>query len=314
VRRNPDKDERQSIANAAQLVREAGWREKAAILDCMLQRREIKVDPDMSETTYASAFRIKGLLTGRLLFKRINLNPDKVKLKTDSRPPKPIERNTPEMVVLAGTIMHEADHILCHDELEAYGEEIAFYKALNREFEKHFGNPPAEEKAKIEEKKKKMEEEAERIRKKIAERGGRGYGNKESDETQEESDIEEELQKITTSEKYESRTYPDEPISEVEQQMEKIANAIFNYKNITGHFPSGKNIQLSNALKKLNLINFKKKELNKEGQIVDPWGFPFVYVVPGKIFRDEFDLYSLGPHGKDEGGKGENILCELHRR
>ena len=38
---------------------------------------------------------------------------------------------------------------------------------------------------------------------------------------------------------------------------------------------------------------------------LDPWGQPYVYRNPGKYKTDGYDLYSLGPQGKD--GDSSNI-------
>ena len=37
----------------------------------------------------------------------------------------------------------------------------------------------------------------------------------------------------------------------------------------------------------------------------DPWGAPYVYVSPGRVNPDSYDLYSLGRDGR-EGGEGED--------
>jgi general secretion pathway protein G len=37
----------------------------------------------------------------------------------------------------------------------------------------------------------------------------------------------------------------------------------------------------------------------------DPWGRPYVYVSPGRVNPDSYDLYSLGRDGR-EGGEGED--------
>ncbi|HYD54777.1 MAG TPA: type II secretion system major pseudopilin GspG [Gemmatimonadaceae bacterium] len=38
---------------------------------------------------------------------------------------------------------------------------------------------------------------------------------------------------------------------------------------------------------------------------LDPWDRPYVYVAPGLVNRDSYDLYSLGKDGRP-GGTGEN--------
>jgi len=32
---------------------------------------------------------------------------------------------------------------------------------------------------------------------------------------------------------------------------------------------------------------------------IDPWGFPYVYIFPGKVNQNSYDLYSVGPDGKE---------------
>ena len=38
-------------------------------------------------------------------------------------------------------------------------------------------------------------------------------------------------------------------------------------------------------------------------KISDPWGYEFKYKSPGEFHEDGFDLYSIGPDGKDDSGK-----------
>ncbi len=96
--------------------------------------------------------------------------------------------------------------------------------------------------------------------------------------------------------------------------MNQIANAIFQYRDCQGKFPTGGNADMVAALRSNNLCPFRLDELNDKGEVIDPWGSPYVYRVPGSFFPDEFDLYSLGPDRVDHEGEEENILCELHRR
>ena len=49
--------------------------------------------------------------------------------------------------------------------------------------------------------------------------------------------------------------------------------------------------------------NWRGPYLEKREAIVDPWGKPFVYVIPGK--HKTYDLYSLGADNTP-GGEGEN--------
>jgi len=43
--------------------------------------------------------------------------------------------------------------------------------------------------------------------------------------------------------------------------------------------------------------------IKKEASLVDPWGEPYLYGVPGR--RGEYDLYTFGAN-KKEGGEGES--------
>lgn len=56
---------------------------------------------------------------------------------------------------------------------------------------------------------------------------------------------------------------------------------------------------------------FKADEL-KSGELVDPWGNPYVYIsvnggAPEHRTRS-YDLYSFGPNGADDGGTGDDIV------
>jgi general secretion pathway protein G len=45
-----------------------------------------------------------------------------------------------------------------------------------------------------------------------------------------------------------------------------------------------------------DLVNGQKKYLRDMNK--DPWGRPYVYIVPGKHYPDSFDLLSMGPDGQ----------------
>jgi general secretion pathway protein G len=45
---------------------------------------------------------------------------------------------------------------------------------------------------------------------------------------------------------------------------------------------------------------------------VDPWGHPYIYRSPAKNGED-FDIYSCGSNGQDQGGDGENISWQHYR-
>ena len=44
-----------------------------------------------------------------------------------------------------------------------------------------------------------------------------------------------------------------------------------------------------------DLVNGPKKYLREMNK--DPWGNPYVYIVPGEHHRDSYDIFSMGPDG-----------------
>jgi hypothetical protein len=40
----------------------------------------------------------------------------------------------------------------------------------------------------------------------------------------------------------------------------------------------------------------------------DPWGHPIVYRRPGPLHPRGWDIYSFGPDGEDDGGRGDDIV------
>ena len=295
--------ERQNVADAIQLIREAGYRDKASLLDDMLQNNDIKHDPFLERTTDGECRKFLG-------FRRINLNPNVTPLRR-------LPRNSPELVRLAGVLLHEADHALCHDELDAFGEELAFYKLLNQDFGRFFPGATPQEKRAIERRKHIEEDSVRRQRDAIAGRGGTGYG--EGHRERFEYAVPEALPDIARNRtenivKSEEVIYPGDLKSVVLEQMNRIANALFQFRDSRGQFPSGRNARMVAALREANLSPLRLEELNEKGEAIDPWGSPYVYRVPGKLFPDEFDLYSRGPCKSDTDGGEGNIVCELHRR
>ncbi|BDG04340.1 type II secretion system major pseudopilin GspG [Anaeromyxobacter oryzae] len=44
---------------------------------------------------------------------------------------------------------------------------------------------------------------------------------------------------------------------------------------------------------------------NDKGQLVDPWQHEYIYVYPGQVHQDSYDVKSFGPDGQP-GGDGDN--------
>jgi hypothetical protein len=41
---------------------------------------------------------------------------------------------------------------------------------------------------------------------------------------------------------------------------------------------------------------------------LDYWGNRFIYRFPGEISGRNYDLYSVGPNGVDDGGGGDDVI------
>jgi hypothetical protein len=106
--------------------------------------------------------------------------------------------------------------------------------------------------------------------------------------------------------------HPAPPKNEQRLRMSNIARGIYKYEKKMRHFPPSGNENLVKAFKEAQCYEFRPGELNGKGQLVDKWGHPYVYIYPGKFYKSEFDLYSVGPNGVDEGGKsGDDVFCYL---
>jgi hypothetical protein len=302
-------DERVSVARAVKLVRKAN-KAKADLLNDMQQQGNIVADGELPADVYGRNHKGD---TGDPKTNKITLNPKKVALLNGAIP---LAENSPEILKLAGTLLHEADHAQCHDEMACFGAEVDFYETINREFDKYFPGVAGPAKDKIEKLKAAMEKEANAVYERIARKGGAGYGKDHKKAYY--SVPTPRFQSGSISSPLEQsvmmQLIPDEPATEVTQHLRKIALLIYAYFDRTGGFPATGNAPMTAKLRELDPHAFGQAEVNDVGVVVDPWGRPYVYKSPGDWYPDDFDLYSLGPGGRDEGGGGDNILCELHRR
>ncbi|MDX1483409.1 MAG: type II secretion system major pseudopilin GspG [Alphaproteobacteria bacterium] len=86
-------------------------------------------------------------------------------------------------------------------------------------------------------------------------------------------------------------------------QVEQLGGALDLYRLDVGRYPTAEEgiaalVERPAGAERWNGPYVKKKEM-----LVDPWGEPFRYRVPGQ--HGPYDLYSLGAD-KQEGGEGEN--------
>jgi general secretion pathway protein G len=80
--------------------------------------------------------------------------------------------------------------------------------------------------------------------------------------------------------------------------LAKISDGVDTYKVLRGHYPTteqGLNV----------LLQEKILKPNKNGKLLDPWDREYVYLSPGQVHPDAYDVKSYGADG-GPGGEGEN--------
>jgi hypothetical protein len=72
-----------------------------------------------------------------------------------------------------------------------------------------------------------------------------------------------------------------------------------------GTYPDVKTVgELVEVLKNADSIRSSSYQLNEKGELIDPWGNPYVLK---RVTKYEYRLYSCGPNRKDEGGEGDDV-------
>ena len=87
-------------------------------------------------------------------------------------------------------------------------------------------------------------------------------------------------------------------IKTAKTDLGKISEAADTYKVLRGRYPTteeGLNL----------LIQEKILKANKNGKIMDPWEHEYIYLSPGQVHADSFDVKSYGADGAS-GGADEN--------
>jgi general secretion pathway protein G len=87
-------------------------------------------------------------------------------------------------------------------------------------------------------------------------------------------------------------------VSTAKSDIVKITDAIDQYKMMRNDYPTGEQ-----ALDVL--IREKFLKANKDGKIKDPWGKEYIYLYPGQVHADAYDVKSYGADGAP-GGEGAN--------
>ena len=108
-------------------------------------------------------------------------------------------------------------------------------------------------------------------------------------------------------------------VTKAKSTIAALETAIAMYHGDFGTYPASGNSDLVKALAEDPdnptwqgpYMEFKQDELSG-GTLLDPWGKPYVYTsVKGgspQHRNRSYDLYSLGPNGKDDAGAGDDIV------
>lgn len=101
--------------------------------------------------------------------------------------------------------------------------------------------------------------------------------------------------------------------------IDGLVQAVQRFDDRNGAYPPSGNAALVAALTRKGAdggacFTFAPETLDVQGLVVDPWGRPLLYInnldgtAPAGWSRFEpFCVYSAGPDGRDEGGKGDDI-------
>jgi general secretion pathway protein G len=87
-------------------------------------------------------------------------------------------------------------------------------------------------------------------------------------------------------------------VQTAKSDITKIADAIDQYKMMRNDYPTGEQ-----ALDVL--IREKFLKANKDGTLKDPWEQEYVYLYPGQVHPDSFDVKTYGAD-RQPGGEGED--------
>lgn len=89
----------------------------------------------------------------------------------------------------------------------------------------------------------------------------------------------------------------DERVAKFNADCDNLIMGIQQYKEFTGTYPTGNNIQITKALlgqteKKVLILAVRRSDINDKGEIVDPWGTPLQFY----FSHNEVLIRSAGPN------------------
>jgi hypothetical protein len=89
----------------------------------------------------------------------------------------------------------------------------------------------------------------------------------------------------------------DPKFTKFNSDAENLILGIQQYKEFTGSYPTGNNIQITKALlgrteKKVMILSVRQADINDKGEILDPWGTPLQFY----FSHNEVMIRSAGPN------------------
>ncbi len=96
-------------------------------------------------------------------------------------------------------------------------------------------------------------------------------------------------------------------IAAARAQIENLSMALDNYQLDTGYFPSneqGLKALVQKPSGRPPATNWRGPYMKAREVPLDPWGSDFVFISPGKVNTQWYDLLSYGKDGR-EGGDGD---------
>jgi general secretion pathway protein G len=86
-------------------------------------------------------------------------------------------------------------------------------------------------------------------------------------------------------------------------QIQKLGGVLDLYRLEVGHYPAESEGLVALVERPAQADNWNGPYLQNRASLIDPWGRPYVYRLPGE--HGEYDLYTLGADDS-EGGDGED--------
>lgn len=95
-------------------------------------------------------------------------------------------------------------------------------------------------------------------------------------------------------------------VGTVKVEIDLFLERLEKFKNDVGRYPTKSEGLTALREKPNDLSGWKGPYINKNIPM-DAWGKPFIYTIPSKYSKNEFDLYSFGANGLDDLGQKDDI-------